>query len=177
MWLSLLLFLNSLFLLVSTQHWKKIHFPSVTLELLLYLTQYISIMHAFSQNWEAGVPCNKAVWSWDEAEVSSLPGLYPFFYCVFIVLNGFYFLSYWVFLFFYFFPGWSVKVRDVVINTNFLLTLFVKQIEYPEIEDLAKPRHRFMSSYEQVDLLSTGFFAENLHMLCQFISLLCTALK
>jgi len=25
------------------------------------------------------------------------------------------------------------------------------QIEYPEIEDLAKPRHRFMSSYEQVD--------------------------
>lgn len=24
------------------------------------------------------------------------------------------------------------------------------QIEYPEIEDLAKPRHRFMSSYEQV---------------------------
>jgi len=25
------------------------------------------------------------------------------------------------------------------------------QIEYPEIEDLAKPRHRFMSSYEQVN--------------------------
>lgn len=24
------------------------------------------------------------------------------------------------------------------------------QIEYPEIEDNAKPRHRFMSSYEQV---------------------------
>lgn len=27
---------------------------------------------------------------------------------------------------------------------------FVMQIEYPEIEDMTKPRHRFMSSYEQV---------------------------
>lgn len=35
-------------------------------------------------------------------------------------------------------------VKLIVVDT------FLLQIEYPEIEDLSKPRHRFMSSYEQV---------------------------
>lgn len=30
------------------------------------------------------------------------------------------------------------------------MIFFQMQIEYPEIEDLSKPRHRFMSSFEQV---------------------------
>lgn len=32
----------------------------------------------------------------------------------------------------------------------FLFHFLLMQIEYPEIEDLTKPRHRFMSSFEQV---------------------------
>ena len=35
-------------------------------------------------------------------------------------------------------------------NIFYPLTFPWLQIEYPEIEDLTKPRHRFMSSYEQV---------------------------
>jgi hypothetical protein len=45
----------------------------------------------------------------------------------------------------------------------FLLKLLLIQIEYPEIEDLAKPRHRFMSSYEQVE-----FSFIDLHLLLSF---------
>lgn len=42
------------------------------------------------------------------------------------------------------------------------------QIEYPEIEDNAKPRHRFMSSYEQVGfhIYNQSLLTENLLVAC-----------
>lgn len=36
-----------------------------------------------------------------------------------------------------------------VVDVSFCMM----QIEYPEIEDLVKPRHRFMSSFEQVGIM------------------------
>ena len=53
-------------------------------------------------------------------------------------------------------PGYRVtKQYDPETKQRSLLF----QIEYPEIEDLIKPRHRFMSSYEQVGLDFTGLIA------------------
>lgn len=50
----------------------------------------------------------------------------------------------------------ELLLNCVVSDLPLLLSLLIHccysmQIEYPEIEDLAKPRHRFMSSYEQVN--------------------------